>query len=97
MKLPHAIVIGGGPTGFELAGTLVAIARHRLPDEFRHTDSTCTKVVLAEGSDRLLGACAQAADRDGHATASLTVSRLGGAVLADIPGGHSPDSANCVV
>ena len=49
------VVIGGGPTGVELAGTLVEIARHTLPDEFRHIDSRAAQVVLVEGSDRVLG------------------------------------------
>ncbi len=50
------VVIGGGPTGVELAGTLVEIARHTLPDEFRHIDSRQARVWLVEGADRLLGA-----------------------------------------
>ncbi|MFI4969902.1 MAG: NAD(P)/FAD-dependent oxidoreductase, partial [Lysobacterales bacterium] len=32
------VIIGGGPTGVELAGTLAEIARHTLPREFRHSD-----------------------------------------------------------
>ncbi|MED5618663.1 NAD(P)/FAD-dependent oxidoreductase [Ideonella sp. BN130291] len=50
------VVIGGGPTGVELAGALVEIARHTLPDEFRRIDSRRARVVLVEGSDRVLGA-----------------------------------------
>jgi len=50
------VVIGAGPTGVELAGTLVEIARHTLPDEFRHIDSRRARVCLVEGSDRVLGA-----------------------------------------
>ncbi len=50
------VVIGGGPTGVELAGTLVEIARHTLPDEFRRIDSRLARVRLVEGSDRILGA-----------------------------------------
>jgi len=50
------VVIGGGPTGVELAGALVEIARHTLPDEFRRIDSRRARVVLVEGSDRLLAA-----------------------------------------
>ena len=50
------VVIGGGPTGVELAGTLVEIARHTLPDEFRHIDSRTAQVILVEGSERVLGA-----------------------------------------
>jgi NADH dehydrogenase len=49
------VVIGGGPTGVELAGALVEIARHTLPDEFRRIDSRRARVVLVEGSPRILG------------------------------------------
>ncbi|HET9643133.1 MAG TPA: NAD(P)/FAD-dependent oxidoreductase, partial [Burkholderiaceae bacterium] len=49
------VVIGAGPTGVELAGALVEIARHTLPDEFRRIDSRTARIVLVEGSDRVLG------------------------------------------
>jgi len=50
------VVIGAGPTGVEMAGTMTEIAQHTLPQEFRRIDSTRTRVVLIEGSDRVLGA-----------------------------------------
>lgn len=50
------VVIGAGPTGVEMAGTMTEIAQHTLPMEFRRIDSKRTKVVLIEGSDRVLGA-----------------------------------------
>jgi len=49
-------VIGGGPTGVEMAGTMAEIAHHTLHDEFRHIDSRQARVVLIEGADRVLGA-----------------------------------------
>lgn len=49
------VVIGGGPTGVELAGTLAEIARHTLPQEFRRIDSRSTEVHLVEASGRVLG------------------------------------------
>ncbi len=49
------VVIGAGPTGVEMAGTMTEIAHHTLPDEFRRIDSRQTRVVLIEGSDRVLG------------------------------------------
>jgi NADH dehydrogenase len=48
------VVIGGGPTGVELAGTLVEIARHTLKREFRRIDPAGAQVVLVEGLDRIL-------------------------------------------
>jgi NADH dehydrogenase len=50
------VVVGAGPTGVEMAGTMTEIAQHTLPQEFRHIDSTHTRVVLLEGSERVLGA-----------------------------------------
>ena len=47
-------VIGAGPTGVEMAGTLAEIARHTLPQEFRRIDSRRTRVLLVEGGDRVL-------------------------------------------
>jgi NADH dehydrogenase len=48
-------VIGGGPTGVEMAGTVSEIARHTLLREFRRIEPERTRVVLLEGSDRVLG------------------------------------------
>jgi NADH:ubiquinone reductase (H+-translocating) len=49
------VVVGGGPTGVELAGTLAEIARHTLTREFRRIDpARQARVVLLEGADRVL-------------------------------------------
>ena len=47
-------VVGGGPTGVELAGTLAEIARHTLRDEFRHIDPARAHVQLIEAGPRVL-------------------------------------------
>ena len=47
-------VVGGGPTGVELAGTLVEIARHTLVQEFRHADVRQAQVHLLEAGPRVL-------------------------------------------
>ena len=49
------VVIGGGPTGVELAGTLAEIARHALNHEFRKIDPKQTRILLLEGGPRVLG------------------------------------------
>ena len=41
------VVVGAGPTGVEMAGTLAEIARHTLPGEFRHIDPAASKAALA--------------------------------------------------
>jgi NADH dehydrogenase len=49
------VVVGAGPTGVEMAGTMSEIAQKTMSREFRHIDSTLARVVLMEGSDRVLG------------------------------------------
>src|SRR5579864_9044859 len=53
------IVIGGGPTGVELAGTLAEITRHALAHEFRSIDPSTTHILLLEGGPRVLPAYAE--------------------------------------
>src|SRR6476659_8614142 len=48
------VVIGGGPTGVEMAGAISEIACHTLSRDFRHIDPSQALVVLVEGSDRVL-------------------------------------------
>lgn len=50
------VVIGGGPTGVEMAGTLAEIARHTLAGEFRRIVPSSAQVLLVEGSSRVLQA-----------------------------------------
>ncbi len=50
------VIIGGGPTGVELAGTLAEIARHTLPREFRHSDPRRARIHLIEAGPRILSA-----------------------------------------
>lgn len=54
------VVVGGGPTGVELAGTFAEIARHTLPGEFRRIDPRQARVLLVEGSPRVLQAMPEA-------------------------------------
>jgi NADH dehydrogenase len=48
------VVVGAGPTGVELAGTVAEIARHTLSNEFRRIDPSQSRVILLEGTDRVL-------------------------------------------
>ena len=50
------VVVGGGPTGVELAGTLAEICRHALAHEFRAIDPARTHILLIEGGPRVLPA-----------------------------------------
>jgi len=71
------VVIGAGPTGVEMAGTMTEIAHHTLPQEFRRIDSRLARVVLIEGSDRVLGSFVPAQS----AQARQQLERLGVQVL----------------
>jgi NADH dehydrogenase len=50
------VIIGGGPTGVELAGSLAEMAHQALPREFREVDTRRARIVLLEGSPRVLAA-----------------------------------------
>jgi NADH:quinone reductase (non-electrogenic) len=50
------VVVGGGPTGVELAGTLAEIARKSLAEDFRNIDPKRTRIVLLEAGPSLLSA-----------------------------------------
>ena len=48
------VIIGGGPTGVELAGALAELAKAALARDFRHIDPTTARIVLIEAGPRLL-------------------------------------------
>ena len=48
------VIVGGGPTGVELAGALAELAHSTLKQDFRHIDTAETKIILLEGMDRVL-------------------------------------------
>ena len=48
------VIIGGGPTGVELAGALAEISRQALSREFQHIDPTQARIILIEGMPRVL-------------------------------------------
>ena len=49
------VIIGGGPTGVELAGSIAEISRQSIRKEFRNLDTARSRVILLEGGDRILG------------------------------------------
>lgn len=48
------VIVGGGPTGVELAGAIAELAFHTLKNDFRTIDTTQAKIILVEGLDRIL-------------------------------------------
>jgi NADH:ubiquinone reductase (H+-translocating) len=70
-------IIGAGPTGVELAGTIADLARDTLPRDFRHIDTRKARVVLIEAGPRVLAGFPD--DLSAYAKASLE--RLGVEVM----------------
>ncbi|HUX43875.1 MAG TPA: NAD(P)/FAD-dependent oxidoreductase [Terracidiphilus sp.] len=64
------VVIGGGPTGVELAGAIIDIARHFLRRDFRHIDPTKARVLLLDAGPRVLASYPP--DLSARAEAALT-------------------------
>ena len=54
-RLLTTVVIGGGPTGVELAGAFAELQRHVLRGDFRRVNPGIARVILVEGSSRVLG------------------------------------------
>jgi NADH:quinone reductase (non-electrogenic) len=50
------VIVGGGPTGVELAGAIADISRYALKHEFRHIDPSDANVILVEAGERVLAA-----------------------------------------
>lgn len=48
------VIVGGGPTGVEMAGAIAELARHGLTDEYRTIDPAAARVILVQSADRLL-------------------------------------------
>ena len=74
-------IVGGGPTGVELAGTLAEIARHTLKREFRRIDPRETRVLLLEAGPRVLASFPEALS----AKAQEQLEKLGVEVRTGIP------------
>lgn len=88
-RLLTFVVVGGGPTGVELAGALAEISRHALANDFRAIDPESARVILIEGGPALLAAYRE----DMSAFAKKTLERLGvnvwtGSVVTNVTDGH---------
>jgi NADH:ubiquinone reductase (H+-translocating) len=100
-RLLTFVIVGGGPTGVELAGAIAELARFTLAHEFRRIRPQSARIILCEAGARLLPAFPQAlSDYTRRALTDLGVTvRLGAAVEAIDPAGVSVsgeriDSAN---
>ena len=62
-RLMTFVVVGGGPSGVELAGSIAELARYTLAKDFHHIDTKSTKVILLEAGPRILTDVPQSALR----------------------------------
>lgn len=85
------VVVGGGPTGVELAGAIAELARKALRADFRHIDPTSAQVVLVEALERILPTFSPRLAR----RAAHMLARLGVTVRTNAPVEHV--NANGVV
>src|ERR1700722_16267714 len=75
------VIVGGGPTGVELTGTIAELAKSTLPADFRHIDTREARIVLIEAGPRVLPAFAE----DLSTYAKLSLERLGVEVVLGQP------------
>jgi NADH:quinone reductase (non-electrogenic) len=75
------VVIGGGPTGVEMAGAIAELARKSVSRDFRSITPHCSRVILVEAAPRLLGAFPEALS----AKARRAVEQLGVEVRLGLP------------
>ena len=60
------VVVGGGATGVEMAGAISELSRHTLRNDFKSIDPAKARIVLVEGSDRILQAFPEKLSRKGE-------------------------------
>ena len=83
------VVIGGGPTGVELAGAISDIARLYMKKDFRHIDPTKAKVLILEGMGTILGPYPEDLRRKGlQQLNALGVKVRTGAIVTDVQPGY---------
>ncbi|ABZ95845.1 NAD(P)/FAD-dependent oxidoreductase [Leptospira biflexa] len=62
-SLMHYVIIGGGPTGVELAGSIAELSHNIIRKDFRNIDSGMTKVTLIEAGPKLLNAFSESSSQ----------------------------------
>jgi NADH dehydrogenase len=72
-RLMTFVIVGAGPTGVELAGTIAELARHTLAADFRHIDPRSARILLLEAGPRVLPAFLEVSSR----YAERSLARLG--------------------
>jgi NADH:ubiquinone reductase (H+-translocating) len=80
-RLMNLVIVGGGPTGVELAGAIAELARRALAKDFRNIDPHSTRILLVEAGPRLLPSFPKVLSDD----ALRRLERLGVEVRLDAP------------
>jgi NADH dehydrogenase len=88
-RLLTFVVIGGGPTGVELAGSLAEISRHALANDFRAIDPESARIILIEGGSAVLPTYpAELSQFARQALERLGVAVWTGSVVTDVSAGR---------
>jgi NADH dehydrogenase len=87
-RLLTFVIVGGGPTGVELAGAIAELARRALAADFRVIDPATTRIVLVEAGPRLLPAFPASLSEQ----ARRALERLGVEVRLGVPVSHCDDA-----
>jgi NADH:ubiquinone reductase (H+-translocating) len=88
-RLMTFVVIGGGPTGVEMAGSIAELSRYALARDFRRISPAEAKIILVEGGTRLLSGFDETLSHYAHARlARLGVDVRIGARVTEIGPGH---------
>jgi NADH dehydrogenase len=83
------VIIGGGATGVELAGSIGELALYTLRNNFRSIDPATARIVLVEGAERILGSFKpELAARAVHLLGRRGVTVRTGAMVVDVKPGH---------
>jgi NADH dehydrogenase len=83
------VIVGGGPTGVEIAGAVAELARFTLVDDFRHVDPTSARIILVEAGPRILANFPDSlAKYAQQRLENLGVEVRVGTAVADIAPGH---------
>lgn len=76
-KLLNFIIVGGGPTGVELAGAIAELTRYGMEKDFRHFDPASSKIILVQAAPRILPTFAE----EISASAQRSLEKIGVKVL----------------
>ena len=79
-RLLRFVIVGAGPTGVELAGTIAELARFTLAADFRRIDPRSAKIVLVEAGPRVLAACKGPQSEYGSVQPESSATRFDGIV-----------------